>query len=353
MEITVHPAYLCKKPIAFLIPCYNHESYISECLDSILMQELSVPYDILVCDDGSTDRSPAILKDYASKYPDKIKVIFLERNTGNLHAQNVLFSHVQSKYFLLAGSDDYLLDKHWIQEAFDFLESHPGFTVCAGNGCIVQNGKVMGNMFSKSVLDLSFSFKEVHSLYTYLLPQSFALEWNVVFNRGLPKEFIEAENTVDDLVYRGEGLQLLLHIEKGNIFFRKKNVYVRRVQSNGIWAGKPKLTCQLRNIYFYLCLANIFKEQKLYYQSLFFWNFSKILRAIYKNRNRPHFLRQEDIDLLKEIFSRLPKADFDWNQCKWQSNVIVKCFQKFRTYSILFIRQFHRILTKKTFMVRK
>ena len=62
---------------------YNQEMFIEETLDSIVNQDLNVPFEIVIGDDASTDRTPEIIKMYADKYPDLIKPIFRTKNLGH------------------------------------------------------------------------------------------------------------------------------------------------------------------------------------------------------------------------------------------------------------------------------
>ena len=96
-----------------------------------------------------------------------------------------------------------------------------------------------------------------------------------------------------------------------------------------------------------LRLCTIFPDYKKYYEATFFLYYSRVLKAIYKNRGNPNFLTQEDCDLLKEIYRLLPTADLDWSKLKWHSNILVKCFYKAKTYAWLLCRQMHRILSRK------
>ena len=67
---------------------YNHEKYIKDCLDSILMQKTDFNFIIRIFDDASTDKTQEICKLYKEKYPDKIELYFAEKNLG---MQNKVF----------------------------------------------------------------------------------------------------------------------------------------------------------------------------------------------------------------------------------------------------------------------
>ena len=73
-----------------LIPLYNAEKYIAECIDSVLAQDFD-DYEIVIVDDGSTDEGGKIADRYQVMHPQKIRVIHKE-NTGVLLTRRRLFS---------------------------------------------------------------------------------------------------------------------------------------------------------------------------------------------------------------------------------------------------------------------
>ena len=59
---------------------YNHEKYISDAIESFLMQKTNFNFEILIHDDASTDRTADIIREYEKKYPDLIKPIYQTEN---------------------------------------------------------------------------------------------------------------------------------------------------------------------------------------------------------------------------------------------------------------------------------
>ncbi len=93
-----------EKPlISVIIPIYNVEQYLAQCLDSIQAQTLQ-DMEIICLDDGSTDSSHEILKQYQQKDP-RIKIIRKE-NTGYGHSMNVGISQAKGKYISIIEPDD-------------------------------------------------------------------------------------------------------------------------------------------------------------------------------------------------------------------------------------------------------
>jgi len=58
--------------ISILVLTYNHGRFVRRALDSIVMQKINVPYEIIILDDASTDNTQEIIKEYKKKYPQKI-----------------------------------------------------------------------------------------------------------------------------------------------------------------------------------------------------------------------------------------------------------------------------------------
>ena len=93
--------------VSVVIPVYNVEKYLGECLDSVLRQTFK-DLEIICVDDGSTDSSPKILADYAAK-DSRIKII-TQPNGGLSAARNAGMDAASGKYIYFLDSDDYITD---------------------------------------------------------------------------------------------------------------------------------------------------------------------------------------------------------------------------------------------------
>lgn len=91
--------------VSVLIPVYNVAQYLPKCLDSIVNQTYQ-QLQVVVVDDGSSDNSLSIVKDYAAKYP--FVEVYHQENAGVAAARNNLLSHVKGDYILFVDSDDWL-----------------------------------------------------------------------------------------------------------------------------------------------------------------------------------------------------------------------------------------------------
>jgi len=123
--------------VSIVLPAYNGEKVIRECLDSVVNQEYG-NFEVIVVDDGSTDGTAGIL----AEYKDSISLCRQE-NHGFSHAISKGISLARGKYISFIGQDDvYLPDKTRIQ--VEILESHPDCALTHSPAIhIDENGKVL------------------------------------------------------------------------------------------------------------------------------------------------------------------------------------------------------------------
>lgn len=91
--------------VSILIPCYNVEKYLDQCLDSVINQTYK-DLQIVIVDDGSTDKTLEIAQSYANK--DSRIELYHQENKGVSAARNELLRHIKGEYFLFVDSDDWM-----------------------------------------------------------------------------------------------------------------------------------------------------------------------------------------------------------------------------------------------------
>ena len=288
------------------ITTYNLEKYIAQALDSILMQKTNFDFDILVIDDASTDKTQAIIKKYAKKYPQKVKYLFNKKNGGSLYSSNKLFNHIHSPYISFLDGDDYWLDENRLQKQVDFLDAHPEYTMVAGNTLYEKDGKLTDEKIVDSTKTLhTYAFDDYLNKKCPFIHTSSILLRNIVYNKGMPKEYIDAENTMDNLVYRGEDIRFLHHLQKGKIFIFPDIFSVYRIHKDGMWSGaselKKILEMNIRNIRY----TDIFYEYREFFLERFFESYPYSMSIICKNLVKNPNISLCEKDLLQYLFEIL------------------------------------------------
>lgn len=113
--------------VAVIITCYNQEKYIEKALDSVLSQKTSFSYKIIVADDLSQDGSRDILKRYEAEYPDKMQVLYQEKNLGVTPNRNAILRICDTPYVAFLDGDDYWCDDEQLERKYLFLKNHPEY----------------------------------------------------------------------------------------------------------------------------------------------------------------------------------------------------------------------------------
>ena len=116
--------------LSVLVLTHNHEAFIGQALDSVVMQETTFAYEIIVGEDGSTDQTRAIVEDYHRRYPELIRPVYQAGNAGvgaNLRAS---FQACQGQYLAVLEGDDYWTSPHKLQTQADWLDAHPAYAMC-------------------------------------------------------------------------------------------------------------------------------------------------------------------------------------------------------------------------------
>lgn len=106
--------------VSVIIPIYNAEDYLNECIDSLLNQTYS-SIEIILVNDGSTDNSLQIAEGYAKQYP-QVK-LFNKSNGGQSTARNLGIEKAKGSYFIFVDSDDYVTATH-IEELYEALKKY-------------------------------------------------------------------------------------------------------------------------------------------------------------------------------------------------------------------------------------
>ncbi len=130
---------------------YNHEKYVRQAVESVLMQKVDFPYEIVIGEDCSTDQTAEILRDLAKKNPDVIRLRCNKKNLGMQKNGLMTLNECCCEYIACLEADDYWTDDLKLQKQIDFLESHPEYSACFHNGKIVAiSGEVIREQYRPS-----------------------------------------------------------------------------------------------------------------------------------------------------------------------------------------------------------
>lgn len=178
------------KLVSIVVPVYNSELYLEQCLDSLIGQTCS-NMEIICVNDGSTDRSLDILKEYALK--DQRIRIFTKENEGKgaASARNMGMDHAAGEYIIFLDSDDFF-EPDMIQTMMDRLEeTNADVVMCRANRYDEQKHRV-----TMPYISIDFSFAPQKDVFTYKdCPEHiFELGNNITWNKMYRRDFLDEYN---------------------------------------------------------------------------------------------------------------------------------------------------------------
>ena len=134
--------------VSVIIVTYNHKHFLHETIESVICQDYE-PIEIIITDDGSTDGSVEIIKEYEKKYPQKIKAIFSKINTGIPGNVNRGLEQATGEFIAWLGGDDIMLPSK-LKKQVKILHSNPKAIGCCHDAEIFNSidGKIYG-LFSE------------------------------------------------------------------------------------------------------------------------------------------------------------------------------------------------------------
>jgi glycosyltransferase involved in cell wall biosynthesis len=117
--------------VSVCVITYNHEKFIRQCLEGIMMQETAFPFEVVIGDDCSTDNTRLIIQEFVEKYPDVIKPVYQPVNVGGArNAYEFCYPKLTGKYIAVCEGDDYWTEPSKLQRQVDFLELNPEYVFC-------------------------------------------------------------------------------------------------------------------------------------------------------------------------------------------------------------------------------
>ena len=172
---------------------YNHEKFIRYALDGFVSQKSKYNFEVIVCDDASTDHTPNIIKEYVAKYPDLFIPVFEKENRfyQMRELQDSLVSKARGRYIAMCEGDDYWTDPYKLQKQIDILEKNPDFMLCYSSYTVVDfDNKEMYYEIGEQHVKESYS----GDLLPLLLDHNFVQYPSPVFRKEVFDSVIYKEN---------------------------------------------------------------------------------------------------------------------------------------------------------------
>lgn len=204
--------------ISVIIPAYNVEKYISDCINSVINQTFQ-DIEIIITDDGSTDRTPEIIEEFCKKNK---KIIFLKNNhQGVSAARNTALKHAKGEYISFIDSDDWI-DSDFLEKLYEAITEYNCDIACAS---FIRSRKF------KQTVKLLYSEQQIYtSLHDKIkkcgIPHYFYI-WNKIYKADLIRDKLFKPNVYfEDICWLPEiikSAKKIVTVPETNYYYRANN----------------------------------------------------------------------------------------------------------------------------------
>lgn len=306
--------------VSIIIPIYNVEKYLKDCIDSVINQSYR-EIEIILVNDGSTDLSYEICLEY-KKRDKRIKVIN-KPNGGLSTARNEGIERANGNYLVFIDSDDFV-DNKMIETLMKAVKYYNAEIVCCNYDFVDENSNYIKKHKIRVKTNLEYTREEAQDLLLYS-DYFRCYAWNKIYK----KELFENVRYPDGKIYEDIYTTFRLFEKSKKIVFLKKSLYHYRVRINSITRNinKEKLYDILDPIRKInrICDRKEVKIGILLYYRFFFDDLIKI--------------KKWD-DIVYCEFEKIAKK----NMGNILKNVNMDCIEKIRLILLLYSKNLYRIL---------
>lgn len=233
--------------VSVLVTFYNQKDYVNRALESVFEQQTNFGFEVLVGDDGSTDGTLDVVREWMDKYPEQIYLYPVKHTEGksvpgfraSKNRINLL-EHVHGEYFIFLDGDDYFSNPCKLQRQVDILQKQE-FQNCIACGHSIE--ALYSDGTSELFLDPGLPEGVIKAAdywkQYYLHTDTLLIRSNVV--EKLPLKLLD-HNFNDNMI-------TFSVIQHGDIYFIPEAMAVYAQTMGGIWTGEKKVVSLVRNMY--------------------------------------------------------------------------------------------------------
>lgn len=300
--------------ISVIVPVFNAEKYLNECLSSIRCQTYS-NLEIVIIDDGSTDTSAEICDAYANL--DKRFVVFHITNKGVSNARNLGLDQSHGEYVLFVDSDDWI-DMNYIEclwneiGKFDIIISD--FTEECEEGCMPRNYKKFDSRYSEKNIDKVLQDCIDAYIYTYVI-------WGKLYRKNLLNNVrFQKQPYSEDAIFIREVFDRCDKVK-----FLRCQGYHYRISGTGVTSDNSRVQEKITgNIKMLQCTERIFRHHNKndkYIKQLWKKGLSDYLNVVIKSRSISGIFDYYDINQMVASSPHGNQLYLKWQVVKFMKKV--------------------------------
>ncbi|MGN1169366.1 MAG: glycosyltransferase family 2 protein [Acutalibacteraceae bacterium] len=287
----------CK--ISFVIPVYNAQKYLRECVDSIIAQDSFENIQVVLVDDGSSDASGAICDMYSDRF-ENIKSVH-QKNSGVSAARNNGIAHSEGEYIAFADADDYLLPgilPKLIDAAeqspdvifFNFISEYKEFYDYIKYP--FNSGMLSADYIKKDVAEFMLTDSSLNSVWNKLFKKSVITDNNISFPEdkkyGEDKVFVLSFFAVCDNAFFIPDFGYFYRYVKSGAIQKSRDNYIKNLYSDFEYTVETYKSFNLDSEFVYKTCREIFAQQIVATSIMAYRNcdggeFDEVMKSFFEN----------------------------------------------------------------------
>src|ERR1700744_2913065 len=138
--------------VSVIMITYNHEKFIREAIEGVLMQKTNFDFELIIANDHSPDNTDIIVSEFINTHKQGCRIKYFSHKTNLGMMPNFIFALSQSKseYIALCEGDDYWIDENKLQKQVDFLDANSEFNICFHNVHLKNGTEFLKNEISNT-----------------------------------------------------------------------------------------------------------------------------------------------------------------------------------------------------------
>lgn len=231
--------------VTVILLTYNHERFLAQAIDSILVQRTRGAFELMISEDCSTDGTREVIQGYLAQHPECIRVFVSESNLNSNEVTLRALRAARGRYVAFLDGDDYWTCDEKLQRQVDFLDAHQQCAMCFHNAVVFrEDGTAAPRKYTPSSIP---RITELPALLrgNYIAGCSPMIRRDVLTD--IPAWYEHAPY--------GDWPLFVFAAQRGSIAFLPEVMGAYRVHERGLWSSSPRLTQLEGLIRFYLSIS--------------------------------------------------------------------------------------------------
>ncbi len=321
--------------LSILVTYYNQQQYVSRSLDSILAQNLTEPFEVLVGDDGSQDDTVKIVEKYQERFPDIIKLFVMPRDLSVKYSaverasanRLNLLQNCKGDYVCFLDGDDNYCNNEFMQQSIDALKKDKKAVGVVHNYIEVFDDGTVKRHDNISKKNYITSAQYTKNLYVHVGAIVFKQLVDLATIDKLKKLKSFDDNDITQL-----------YLNYGDLIYRNVDVYNYYQNDGSIWSSANDFEKNLINAIDYEILKQIIikNHMQLFYKYFYCVNY------VYRNKKelvKTEYSKYHNQCVKEELIDKL----FNWHTLSLSKKAVLICNYFFKQVLFFVLRVLNKI----------